>query len=247
MNSDSIGYNEKKNFLFLILGIFFITNVILAELIGSKLFSLEKTLGFSSFDISILGVEHLAFNLTAGVLLWPVVFVMTDIINEYFGKKGVQLLSFIAIGVVIYTFIMVYIAINLSPAGFWEIQKVNNQDFNHQIAFEQIFGQGLWIIIGSIIAFLVSQLIDVTVFNWIKEKTGKNSIWLRATGSTLVSQLVDSFVVLFIAFYISGKFDFNTVIAICIINYCFKFCVAILMTPIIYFVHKIIANYLGSV
>ncbi len=66
MNSNTSTYLEKKNFLFVILGIFFITNVILAELIGSKLFSLEKTLGFSSFDISILGVEHLAFNLTAG-------------------------------------------------------------------------------------------------------------------------------------------------------------------------------------
>ncbi len=68
-----------------------------------------------------------------------------------------------------------------------------------------IFRQGLWIIIGSMVAFLIGQVLDVLVFHRIKKITGEKRIWLRATGSTLVSQLVDSFVVLFIAFYVGRR------------------------------------------
>ena len=87
-------YENKINRLYLFLGGFFITNALIAEFIGAKIFSLEKTLGFSPFDWEILGVDGLGFNLTAGVVLWPVVFIMTDVINEYFGSRGVRLLSY---------------------------------------------------------------------------------------------------------------------------------------------------------
>jgi uncharacterized integral membrane protein (TIGR00697 family) len=243
---------NKQFTLFLILAAIFIGNTLVAEVIGVKIFSFESTLGFDSFDWSVLGVEGLGMNLTAGVILWPVVFVMTDIINEYFGEKNVKFLSYVAIGVVAYSFIMIYGAIYLSPNEWWDsISGVNADNPEKSIrsmdlAFKKIMGQGLWIIVGSMVAFLVGQVIDVVIFHKIKKITGEKKIWLRATGSTLVSQFIDSFVVLFIAFYIGADWELIRVLAIGIVNYIYKFSMAILLTPLIYLGHFIIDRYLGE-
>lgn len=241
-----MNFKSKENLLFLALGCFFIANAIIAEFIGVKIFSVEGTLGITPFDLHIFGIEHLSFNMTAGVLLWPVVFVMTDIINEYFGQKGVKLLSYIGVALISYAFLMIYLAIHLSPAGFWMTKETATGPLDMNTAFNSIFGQGLWIIIGSITAFLVSQIIDVTVFHKIKVVTGEKNLWLRATGSTLVSQLIDSFVVLFIAFYLGSNWSLTQIFAIGLVSYIYKFIMAIAMTPILYLVHKGIDAYLGE-
>ena len=132
-----------------------------------------------------------------------------------------------------------------APA-FWITSSIQNGVPNMQYAFEGIFGQGMWIIMGSIAAFLVSQMVDVTVFHKIKKITGEKKVWLRATGSTLVSQLVDSFIVLFIAFKIGKGWSWQLVLAICLMNYIYKFTIAIVLTPLIYFIEKRIEKYLGK-
>lgn len=242
---------KNKTFVLLyILSGFFIANAIVAEFIGVKIFSLEKTIGIDPFNFSLFGIEGLGFNLTAGVLLWPVVFVMTDIINEYFGTKVVRFLSWMVVALIVYAFIMVYLAIGLPPNDWWQSQSGLRSDELQSIAdmnlsFGRIMGQGLWIICGSMVAFLVGQLVDVLVFHKIKEITGEKSIWLRATGSTVVSQFIDSFVVLFIAFYIGADWDFGRVMAIAIVNYIYKFLMALILTPVIYLVHSLVESYLG--
>lgn len=237
---------DKSTRLFYILGSFFVANALLAEFIGVKIFSLEATIGISPANLSILGVENLSFNLTAGVLLWPVVFIMTDVINEYFGKRGVRLLSFTAAALIAYAFFMVYFAMGLTPSDFWVNRITPVGEVNMDLAFDAIFGQGLWIIIGSLVAFLIGQLVDVTVFHYFRAITGSSKIWLRATGSTLVSQFIDSFVVLFIAFYIGAGWDMKLVLAIGFVNYLYKFLVAVLLTPILYLLHFLIDRYLGK-
>lgn len=237
---------DKSAILFYILGTFFVANALLAEFIGVKIFSLESTLGLTSLNLTIFGIENLSFNLTAGVVLWPVVFVMTDIINEYFGRKGVRFMSFTAAALIAYAFLMVYFSIGLTPAGFWIERTTIAGVVNMDLAFNTIFGQGLWIIIGSLTAFLVGQLVDVTVFHYFKSFTGSSKIWLRATGSTLVSQLVDSFVVLFIAFYIGAGWDMKLVLVIGLVNYIYKFFIAVLVTPLLYLIHSLIDSYLGK-
>ena len=242
---------EKKHRLFLILGGFFIANTLVAEFIGIKIFSLEKTLGLTPLDLKLFGVEGLGFNLTAGVMLWPVVFVMTDIINEYYGKKGVRLLSNMAVVLILYAFLMVFISINLIPYDWWQFQSGLRENpaqslSNMDLAFGRVFGQGLWIIAGSLVAFLVGQIIDVIVFHRIKKITGEKKVWLRATGSTLVSQFIDSYVVLIIAFYIGADWDLVLVLAIGTVNYLYKFSMAVLLTPMIYLGHYFIDNYLGK-
>jgi hypothetical protein len=187
------------------------------------------------------------FNLTAGAVIWPVVFITTDLINEYFGQPGVRRISFLTVGLIAYAFVVTFCAMQLPPAGWW--LEANSTDpagniFNIDFAFTKIFGQSNRIIIGSLAAFLVSQLVDVFMFQRVRKITGAKMLWLRATGSTLVSQLVDSFVVLYIAFM--GTFSHSQIIAIGLTNYLYKFSVALLLTPVIYLGHYLIDRYLGK-
>jgi uncharacterized integral membrane protein (TIGR00697 family) len=197
-------------------------------------------------NLTLFGESGLAFNLTCGVLLWPLEFVITDIVNEYYGPKAVRRISLIAVALISYAFVMFYLAMSAAPASFWVESKMQNGVPSMQLAFEAIFGQGMWIIIGSIIAFMVSQLIDVTVFHQIKKRTGEKMIWLRSTGSTVVSQLVDSFVVLFIAFKIGNGWAWSTVLAVGVVNYMYKFTMAIVLTPLIHLIRNRIENYVGA-
>lgn len=244
--------NNKPTRLFLILAGFFISNALIAEFIGVKIFSLEATLGMAPARIQLFGSDY-SFNLTCGVLLWPVVFVMTDIINEYYGMRGVRFLSWLTIGLIAFGFLIVFGAIQTAPNSWWITSKKEAGIENMDTAFNGIYGQGLGIIIASMAAFLLAQLVDVLVFHRIKKATGEKKIWLRATGSTVISQLIDSFIVLLIAFYFypllvpgqGSPWPFDQIIAICIVNYIYKFAMALLLTPVIYLVHNRIEKYLG--
>lgn len=238
--------HRKRTLLFLILGSFFLCNAILAEFIGVKIFSLEKTIGVDPFGLNILGFE-LNMDLTAGVLPWPIVFIMTDIINEYYGKKGVRTFTYIASALIAYAFIVIYGVINLAPADWWVNKELaSGGTLNMQTAFSQIFGQGLYIIVGSLVAFLIGQLADVATFHFLKKKTGDKMLWLRATGSTLVSQIIDSFIVLYIAFYIGSNWSIEQVVAVGTNNYIYKFVIALAITPLLYVVHALVDRYLGK-
>lgn len=235
---------QKKHRLFLVLAGIFITNALLAEMIGVKIFSFEQTLGMNPAQLNILGFT-MDFNLTAGVVIWPVVFITTDLINEYFGKPGVKRISYLTAGLIAYSFLVIFLTMLLSPADFWHYTKgPDGSTVDMDIAFNKIFGQGQRIIIGSLTAFIIGQLTDVFVFQKLKKVTGNKYLWLRSTGSTLVSQFIDSFVVLFIAF--SGVFTTSQIVAIGITNYIYKFIVAIGLTPLIYLGHSIIDKYLGK-
>lgn len=241
-------FKTKESRLLLVLGSFLVANAILAEFIGVKIFTVEGSLGIPKFDINMFGVADLSFNMSAGVITWPIIFIMTDIINEYFGIRQVRFLSILAAILISYAFLVVGFAMGLVPSDFWINQVVDGQMLNMNTAFNAIFGQGMWIIAGSILAFLIGQMADVTIFHKIKRTTGERFLWLRATGSTLVSQFIDSFVVIFIAFYMNPQYDWSwqMVAAIGLVNYTYKFVVAILMTPLLYGIHQVIDSYLGK-
>lgn len=213
-------FQSKKDYVFVILSGIFITNAVVAELIGGKLIQIGP------------------FVMSIGILPWPIVFLTTDLINEYFGEKGVRKLSFITAGLIAYAFLVLFLAIAVPAAK--GISPVTDKEFM------AVFGQSMWIIVGSITAFLVSQLIDVTIFHYFKNKTGDKKIWLRTTGSTVISQLIDSFIVLGIAFWLPGKIDFKTFLSSALTGYTFKLCVAVLLTPLIYVGHNVIRKFLGK-
>jgi len=237
---------DKPTKLFIVLCSFFVANALIAECIGGKLFSLERVFGIIPHPFTLLGEKGLTYTLTCGVLLWPFEFIMTDIVNEYFGPRAVKRISYIAIGLICYAFLMFYLAIRVpADQSFWIGSQKTTGVPDMQAAFESIFGQGMWIIIGSLVAFLVSQLVDVWIFHKIKKVTGEKKVWLRATGSTVVSQLVDSFIVLFIAFKIGKDWSYQRVLAICLVNYSYKFVMAVVLTPLIYLIEQGIEKYLG--
>lgn len=213
-------FKTRRDLVFIILAGIFITNAIVAELIGGKLISIGP------------------FVMSMGIVPWPIVFITTDLINEYYGEKGVRKLSTITAFLIAYAFIILLFAIAIPAAK--GISPVSDAQFL------AVFGQSMWIIVGSIIAFLVSQFIDVRLFHYLKTKTGSKMIWLRSTGSTVISQFFDSFIVLGIAFWLPGKIDFNTFITSAFTGYFFKLLLAVVLTPGIYLGHHIIGNYINN-
>ena len=213
-------FKTRKDFVFVILAGIFITNAVTAELIGGKLIQIGP------------------FVMSIGILPWPIVFLTTDLINEYFGEKGVKKLSLITACLIAYAFVILLVAIGIPAAK--GISPVSDEQFH------AVFGQSMWIIVGSIIAFMFSQLIDVTVFWFFKNKTGDKKIWLRTTGSTIISQLFDSFIVLGIAFWLPRKINFDTFITSALTGYTFKLIIAIVLTPLIYLGHYSIKKYLAE-
>ncbi len=217
-------FSDKKHFLLFILWGFFVTNAMVAEVIGVKLIDIGKDFMPNTFIMSV------------GILPWPVVFLTTDIINEYYGKRVVQRLSIITACLIAYAFVLIYFA--MLPASF-EFAGVQND------VFIQVFGQSMWIIAGSITAFLVAQMVDVFVFWFLRNKTGGKMIWLRATGSTAVSQLIDTFIVLSIAFWLPGKMTTEVFLKTAMTCYLVKLIIAFLLTPLIYLGHFMVNKYLG--
>lgn len=222
---------QRRQTLFMILGGVFLGNALIAEMVGGKLFQVHTP-------------WH-DFTLSCGVIIWPVVFVTSDIINEYFGRAGVKRLSLLAAAVIAYAFFAVWLCQFVKAPSFSPIDDDS---------FARVFLQSQWIIVGSISAFLLGQFIDVAVFWIVRRRTGHRYLWLRATGSTLVSQCIDTFVVGFIGLYLpwklgysksEGDFTFLTYLNTSTSGYIFKFVIAIGVTPVLYVVHYFIDRYLG--
>ena len=210
---------SRKNKLYLLLAGFFITNAILGELIGSKLIQIGP------------------FVMSMGVLPWPIVLIATDLINEYFGKDGIKKLTFITVGLIVYAFVVLTLAMQVPAASF---SPVSAEQFN------AVFGQSQWIIVGSIIAFLMSQFVDVYVFSYFRQKTNGKYLWLRASGSTAISQLMDSFCIVGIAFWLPGKVQTSEFLNVAFSNYSYKFLIAVAATPVIYIAHYYVDKYLAG-
>lgn len=210
---------SRRDLVYLLLTGIFVTNAVLGELMGGKLFTIGD------------------FTLSIGVIPWPVVFLTTDLINEYFGAPGVRKLTLMTAGLIVYAFIVLFLAMQVPAASF---SPVTDESFRN------VFGTSLWIIVGSLMAFLASQAIDVLVFWFFRNKTGGRMLWLRATGSTAASQLVDTFVIIGIAFWLPGLVKTNEFLKVAASNYTYKFLIAVGLTPFIYLAHNLIDRFLGN-
>jgi uncharacterized integral membrane protein (TIGR00697 family) len=207
---------SRRERVFLVLAGIFLTHAILGELIGGKLFTT------AGYVISI------------GVIPWPVVFITTDLVNEYYGPKAVQRLTLLAIALILYVFVLLFICMQVPAAA---ISPVDDG------SFRTVFGQSLWIIAGSLIAFAISQALDSGLFVLARKYTEGRLLWLRAVGSTVFSQLVDTFVINSIAFGLPGQLDGGEVVELSLTNYTYKFLVALATLPLIYLGHGLIDRY----
>ena len=217
--------------LFVVCTAIFLTALVVAEATAGKLF----TVFHLPFSINILGQSFDEVIMTAGVIAFPITFIITDLLNEYFGKPGIKFVTYLGLTMIMFEFGLIQVAMSVPTAS---ISPVPDEAFN------SVFGASGRIIIGSMVAYFVGQLADISLFHWLRKLTDGKHLWLRATGSTFGSQFLDTFVVLFIAFY--EQWTLQTVVAITLFNYAYKFVVAILITPLIYLAHWAIDKYLGK-
>jgi queuosine precursor transporter len=210
---------SRRETAFLGLAAIFLADALLGELIGGKL-------------ILVRG-----WVMSIGVIPWPVVFVVTDLVNEYYGPRAVRRLTLLAVGLILYAFVLLVICLSIAAAPFSPVPDA---------AFRSVFGQSLWIIAGSLVAFATSQLIDAAVFVLAKSRTKARWLWLRALGSTLVSQLVDTFVINAIAFGLPRKLSYAQVVQLSATNYGYKALIALGTLPLVYLGHAILGRWLAA-
>lgn len=230
---DQLFGSTKKIWLFVILAGLFITCAVTAELISNKL--IEIPLQFHLF-----GYQFGPFITIVGILPWPVVFLLTDLLNEFYGRKVVQKLSWITACLIGFCFLIVGMSLSIPS------YSIPNSSLADDYSYNLVFGQAQMVIVGSIIAFLVSQLLDALLFEKIKSKTGNKYIWLRSTGSTIFSQFIDTYVVLYIGFVVNGTMSVDDFWKIAPVNYSLKLLIAIGLTPLIYLGHFLINKYLST-
>jgi uncharacterized PurR-regulated membrane protein YhhQ (DUF165 family) len=255
--------DQRREVLLLSLAGLFIGFFIAADLLGAKLFS---------FTLFGLGPQHLGlgpatrFVATAGLLAFPLTFILTDVINEFFGKRTVRRLTFIAVGVSLLLQVVVHIAIAVPTVQMGplppDLARATGGDPSRdsQVAhasYAFAFGSSLAVVLGSLCAFLVSQLIDVQVFSRLRRLTGGRHIWLRAQGSTVISQLIDTVIVIYLAFVVfpwmsggtpwpafSGLGEFSA-FSVVVTNYLYKFVIAVAITPLLYIAHLAVDAWFG--
>ncbi len=212
---------DTRQRLFLYLSGVFLTALLIGDTIGSKLFTVTVPLGFTDIRAT----------LSAGAIWFPITFLLTDVINEFYGQKGARTVTFLGFWMALVAFIVIFVARKIPAAPFSPIP---------QAMFDQVFGGANRLFVASIIAYLMGQMLDIAIFQALKRRTQHRYIWLRSTGSTLVSQLVDTIVVGYVAFggVVPGDELRRSIASV----YVVKVLLAIGMTPIIYALHAFIAR-----
>ena len=202
--------NFKDRFYIILLGIF-IASLVTCNLIANKFVTVN--LGFKVFIVS------------AGILPYPLTFLVTDLISEIYGQKKANLVVFS--GFVASIFVLSFLWLG---AQFNSIPNSIVDDSTYNAVF-----QNAWrLITASMIAYLFAQFIDVRIFHFWKKLTNGKHLWLRNNGSTIASQLIDTTLVISILFV--GVWDTNQILSAIIDGWIFKMLIALLDTPIIYVV-----------
>lgn len=230
--------------VYLWLSSFSLACLLIADIVGVKLFRIPFPGNFS-FRMPFSDVVYDSVTHTCGMLTFPVTFLITDLLNDYYGKKAARRVVWIGFAMAMIVFAVVNIA-QAMPA--WDVS------FNvSQAAFDSIFGSAKVMYVASLMAYLVGNFSDIAIFGLLKRVTRGRLIWLRATGSTVVSQVVDSFIVTYLAFGLgrmlipgSGTpMPFGEIINTAATGYTLKFVIAIAITPIIYLGHRILRGWFG--
>lgn len=208
----------------------FVTSLLLANIVGVKLFRIELDLP----GLGTIPVEH-----TIGMLPFPITFLLTDLLNEYYGKRGARRVAYVAFAMGGLGFVLIWLSRQFPTL---EIPGTATHE-----SYENIFGAASLMYLASLAAFLLGSLLDIFLFGIFKRLTGGRMVWLRATGSTVVSQLFDSFLVTFFFFWLAPVLlglilageqpppaAPNWIAQTALTGYILKFVIAVAMTPLIY-------------
>jgi len=217
---------DRRMQLFVVLAAVFVTSLVVGDLIGVKLFEVH--------------VGSVVAVMSIGMLPFPVTFLLTDILNEFYGKKAARYVTWVGFFMAIFAYAVIAIAVQVPWAPL-----TRAPDFKGTVesAFNNVFAGSQRILAASMMAYLVGQFADITIFNLLKRTTNNRLLWLRATGSTLVSQLIDTTVVQFVAW--TGVLPTATIFSIIYTSYIVKLLIAVGLTPFIYLGHGIVERKLG--
>jgi queuosine precursor transporter len=205
---------DRKQRFFVWLSALFVAALIASDLIGGKFFR-------------VFGLD-----LSVGMIPFPLTFLLTDIINEFYGQEGARRATFVGLAAAIFTFAIINLAIALPTSP--ESPMAGEQ-------FKAVFGWSSRLYIASLSAYTIGQLLDISVFLALRRLTGHRFLWLRATGSTLVSQAVDTLVVNFVL--LAGTKSVDFILTVARNSYLIKVALAVSLTPLIYAGHALLRRH----
>lgn len=204
---------SARHQLYLVLVSLFVTCLLVADIVAGKFF----TIG--------------ALTMSVGTVAFPIAFLLTDIVNEYYGRPGARRMTAIGMAMLIVGFGIIYLSRLLPVAADTPVS---------QAAFDEVFGISGRLFAASLGAYLISQIVDIQAFHVVKRVTRSKHLWLRATGSTALSQVVDTIAVNLGA--LLGILPFGQIVGIIVTSYIYKLIVAILLTPLCYVAHDLITR-----
>ncbi len=208
--------NEKQAQLFQVLTTLFCVVVVLSNVLTGKL---------------IRAPFYSDLALPAGLITYPITFLISDVVTEIFGAKRAKFM-------VLLGFLMCFV----SYAAVSLILFLPAYDPSNQRTFEtafSLYGPALY---SSMIAFVISQIVDIRLYEAIKKFTGGKHLWLRNCGSTLISQAYDTFFVTFIFFYFGVNLDLSPILKITLLSYVYKAAITLAFIPLFYIMVNTIRN-----
>ncbi|MCC6669856.1 MAG: queuosine precursor transporter [Planctomycetes bacterium] len=212
----------------------FVTALLVANLTGPKFFHFGAV-GVAGWTLRL---EH-----SVGMFSFPITFLLTDIVNDYFGAKGARRMTLIGMVMAALTAGLLWLA-RAAPAAPADRTYVPEE------MFQQVFGQSSLLFVASLCAYVLGQFCDIFVFGVFKRWSGGRMLWLRATGSTVLSQMVDSLTISFLLGYgsllASGTgASLGFILETAAKGYALKFLIAIAITPLLYLGHGFVRRVLG--
>jgi len=208
---------DRSHKIFVWMAAIFVICLVIANITGAMLFS-----------VSLPGVAE-PLLLSSGVIPFPVTFILTDLLNEFYGKEGARFVTWVGFGMCVLTAILLMIA---------GILPVDSHTLIPKSAFMVVANQYMGMFIASLVAYLFGQLLDIQVFHLLRTVTKHRFIWFRATGSTVASQLFDSVIVNCIAFW--GQMPLHDILRVSFGDYTWKFIIAVGITPLLYLGHALL-------
>jgi queuosine precursor transporter len=212
---------DRRFKLFLVLAAVFVTCLLVGDIMGGKL--VETTL------------FGLPFTVTVGMIPFPVTFLLTDLLNEFYGKRAARLVTWIGLGMAALAYLLIFVAAAVPIA---DMTRATDWQGVTQDSFTRVFVGSQRMIAASLTAYVVAQFVDISVFHVLRRMTGERHLWLRATGSTAVSQLIDTVVINCVAW--GGILSFSKILTIIGSAYTLKIFIALGLTPLIYAGHAFI-------
>lgn len=213
---------DTRSKLLLTLAGLFISALLVGDIIGGKLF------------------EAFGRTLSVGIIPFPITFLLTDLLNEFYGKRVARVVTWVGFGMAVFAFGIITLAVALP---FAPVTRAADWQGITQPSFDAVFGGSQRILIASMVAYLLAQFTDIQVFTRLKTLTHGRLLWLRATGSTLLSQLIDTAVIQTLAW--QGTLEPATLVELIAGSYVVKVLVAVGLTPVIYLGHALVERSLG--